>query len=87
MDAWDGKGHLHDLLLSDPDLPLDAPAVEACFDLARITETSAVVFREAGRAGLNSPVHCACSAALGGNLHTQHGGVEVSPSRRLRVPM
>ena len=44
MDAWDGKGHLRDLLASDPELPFDAETLDQCFSLDRVTETSAVVF-------------------------------------------
>jgi adenylosuccinate lyase len=45
MDAWDGKGHLRDLLAADSDLPIDLDAIDACFDTKRVVETSAVVFR------------------------------------------
>lgn len=44
MEAWEGRGHLRDLLAADPELPLDEAAIDACFDLGRIGETSAVVF-------------------------------------------
>ncbi len=44
MDAWDGKGHLRDLLASDPESPINAETLDRCFSLDRVTETSAVVF-------------------------------------------
>ncbi len=44
MEAWDDKGHLHDLLRADPDMALDDAQLDACFSLERISETSAPVF-------------------------------------------
>lgn len=44
MDAWEGKGHLEDLLGAEEDLPLQATELSGCFDLERIVESSAVVF-------------------------------------------
>lgn len=44
MDAWDGKGHLRDLLAGDPELPIDVETLDMCFSLDRVTETAAVVF-------------------------------------------
>lgn len=44
MDAWEGKGHLKDLLGADEAVPLSGDQIEACFDLSRVSETSAVVF-------------------------------------------
>lgn len=44
MDAWDGKGHLRDLLSSDQELPIDVETLDRCFSLDRVAETAAVVF-------------------------------------------
>ena len=44
MDAWDGKGHLRDLLAADPELPIDLETLDGCFSLDRVAETAAVVF-------------------------------------------
>lgn len=44
MSAWGGKAHLESLLKEDPDVPLDPDAISACFDLERVSRTSAVVF-------------------------------------------
>lgn len=44
MAAWDGEGHLKDLLAADPNMPLDAKTLNACFDLDRINETTRPVF-------------------------------------------
>lgn len=49
MDAWEGRGHLKDLLASDPEIPLDAVTLGDCFDTERITNTSSVVFERLGR--------------------------------------
>ncbi len=44
MEAWEDKGHLHDLLRTGPEVALDDGHLEACFSLDRISETSAPVF-------------------------------------------
>ncbi len=44
MEAWDDKGHLHDLLRADPDMALDDAQLDSCFSLERISQTSAPVF-------------------------------------------
>ena len=44
MKAWDDKGNLADLLRDDPDVTLSDDALDACFSLHRITESSAPVF-------------------------------------------
>ena len=44
MEAWEDKGHLHDLLRADPDMVLDDAQLDSCFSLERISETSAPVF-------------------------------------------
>ena len=45
MGAWEGKGHLRDLLGADEEVSLSTDQLDRCFDLARVSETSAVVFR------------------------------------------
>ena len=44
MDAWDGKGHLRDLLVNDPKSGIDWNGFDASFSLERVSETSHVVF-------------------------------------------
>ncbi|HEY5889458.1 MAG TPA: adenylosuccinate lyase [Acidimicrobiia bacterium] len=44
MSAWAGSGHLRDLLAADPEVGLDAETLNGCFDLARVLESSQVVF-------------------------------------------
>lgn len=44
MEAWDGKGALRDLLAADPELPLTEAALNACFSLVRLEETTAPIF-------------------------------------------
>ena len=44
MRAWDGEGDLHSLLTADASFPLDDAALDRCFSLERILETSAPVF-------------------------------------------
>lgn len=44
MDAWDGKGHLRDLLADDPKIGIDRNFFDASFSLERVGETSHVVF-------------------------------------------
>lgn len=44
MDAWDGKGHLRDLLADDPKIGIDRNVFDASFSLERVGETSHVVF-------------------------------------------
>ena len=45
MDAWDGKGHLRDLLADDPKIQIDRDRIDASFSLERVSETSDVVFQ------------------------------------------
>ena len=44
MDAWDGKGHLRDLLADDHGIRIDRNVHDASFSLGRVSETSHVVF-------------------------------------------
>lgn len=44
MESWDGKGQLRDLLAADDTLPLPPEELDRCFDLARVSESSSVVF-------------------------------------------
>jgi len=44
MDAWDGKGHLRDLLADDPKIGIDRNGFDASFSLERVSETSHIVF-------------------------------------------
>jgi adenylosuccinate lyase len=44
MEAWDGDDHLRDLLAADPEVTLSTEALDACFSLDRVAETSAPVF-------------------------------------------
>ena len=44
MLAWDGKGHLRDLLRADPEVMLSEERLTECFSLDRIIETSSPVF-------------------------------------------
>ena len=44
MGAWEGKGDMQDLLKADEDVPLSDSELARCFDLGRVSETSAVVF-------------------------------------------
>lgn len=44
MEAWDDKGHLRDLLRADPDVTLDDEALDRCFSLQHVVETSEPVF-------------------------------------------
>jgi adenylosuccinate lyase len=44
MEAWDDKGNLRDLLRGDSDVILDDGALDRCFSLQHIVETSAPVF-------------------------------------------
>lgn len=45
MGAWEGRGHLRDLLEADEGVPLSLPRLDRCFDLGRVSETSGVVFQ------------------------------------------
>lgn len=49
MDAWEGNGHLRDLLAADSEVTLSEERLDECFDLARIADTSAVVFERLDR--------------------------------------
>ena len=53
MDAWDGKGHLHTLLSTDPEVSLEETVLAECFSLHRVAETSAVVFERLAALGLD----------------------------------
>jgi adenylosuccinate lyase len=44
MDAWDGKGHLKDLIAADAEVRIDEANLAGSFSLERVSETSAVVF-------------------------------------------
>lgn len=44
MNAWDGRGHLHDLLVADAETPLEGDALKKCFSLDRVDQTSTPVF-------------------------------------------
>lgn len=44
MAAWDGKGHLRDLLAADDEVRLAKARLDACFSLERVGESAAVVF-------------------------------------------
>jgi len=44
MEAWDGKGNLRELLRADSDVTLADDALDRCFSLQHIVETSAPVF-------------------------------------------
>jgi adenylosuccinate lyase len=44
MEAWEGKGHLRELLAADREVVLSMDQLDECFDLTRILETSAVVY-------------------------------------------
>ncbi|HJS71165.1 MAG TPA: adenylosuccinate lyase [Acidimicrobiia bacterium] len=44
MLAWDGKGHLRDLLRADPEVLLSEERLTECFSLDRVIETSSPVF-------------------------------------------
>ena len=44
MAAWNGEGHLKDLLAADPEVKLTDPALSRCFDLGRIKDTIRPVF-------------------------------------------
>ncbi len=44
MAAWEGKGHLKDLLAEDTSVPLGNDRIDACFDLDRLKDTASVVF-------------------------------------------
>ena len=44
MAAWNGEGHLKDLLAADSEVKLKDPALSRCFDLGRIKDTIRPVF-------------------------------------------
>ncbi len=56
MDAWEGKGHLRDLLHADPDVVLDQSRLGRCFSLERIGETAAPVFERLTGLDQSDPV-------------------------------
>jgi adenylosuccinate lyase len=51
MEAWDDKGHLRDLLRGDPDVALDDEALDRCFSLQHVVETSEPVFARLAELG------------------------------------
>jgi adenylosuccinate lyase len=51
MQAWDGQGHLKDLLRADPDVSLTTEQLDGCFSLERIGETAAPVFERLDQLG------------------------------------
>ncbi len=53
MAAWDGKGHLRDLLLADPDVSLDPEQISDCFDLARVGESASILFERLSELSLD----------------------------------
>lgn len=44
MSAWEGKGHLRDLLAADPELPLEPVRLEQCFALDTVLEGTRETF-------------------------------------------
>ena len=44
MAAWNGEGHLKDLLAADPEVTLSETKLDGCFDLERIKQTARPVF-------------------------------------------
>jgi len=44
MAAWEGDQHLRDLLASDPEVPLAADELDACFSLDRVHDSAHIVF-------------------------------------------
>ncbi len=42
--VWDGGGHLQEALAADPEVPLDAAALAACFDPARALRHATVIW-------------------------------------------
>jgi adenylosuccinate lyase len=44
MDAWEGEGHLKDLIAADAEVRIDEANLAAIFSLERVSETSTVVF-------------------------------------------
>jgi adenylosuccinate lyase len=44
MSAWEGNGHLRDLLQADPEVTLSPEVLNSCFDLSRVYDSSQVVF-------------------------------------------
>jgi adenylosuccinate lyase len=51
MLAWDGKGHLRDLLRADSEFTLTEERLTECFSLVRLVETSAPVFERLAALG------------------------------------
>ncbi len=49
LDAWDGKGHLRDLIAADSEVVLDAGVLEDCFSTERVAKTASVVFDRLSR--------------------------------------
>jgi adenylosuccinate lyase len=48
MSAWEGEGHLRDLVGDDPEVALSRDALEACFSLERIQPGVETVFSRLG---------------------------------------
>jgi adenylosuccinate lyase len=44
MSAWEGKGHLRDLVGSDPEVGIPPERLADCFSLTRVSESAGVVF-------------------------------------------
>jgi hypothetical protein len=44
MEAWNGKGHLRDLLADDNEVSLAADDLESLFSTARVSDSISVVF-------------------------------------------
>ena len=44
MEAWNGKGHLRDLLADDNEVSLTADDLESLFSTARVSDSISVVF-------------------------------------------
>ncbi len=49
MAAWNGEGHLKDLLAADPEVTLSDTTLDGCFNLERIRETTRPVFERLER--------------------------------------
>jgi adenylosuccinate lyase len=49
MEAWEGKGHLRDLIVADPDLAIPQASLESCFDLESVQTGVEVVFDRLAR--------------------------------------
>ncbi len=52
MKTWDEDGNLHDHLATDPEVTLDADALDACFTTERFLANAQVVFERLAESGL-----------------------------------